>query len=156
MSNTLLHIHRTTTVPDTGRRPERPWARSRHFLLLLLLLAGTAGCSKGADPDIFCLLTLSVQTPDGTGVNVLQIDNGQEGNILRNLNTRESYRFPVFVAGKCRLQVLRGVYEINFDGTAALDDGRTRRVRCAGNVGVNAVDCSAPQTEVKLKLLYLQ
>ena len=156
MSDTPLHIHQTATATGTGRRPARSSALSRHFLLLLLLLAGAAGCSKNAEQEIFCDLTLSVQTPDGVGVNVLQIDNDTEGNILRNLNTRETFRFPVFIAGKCRLQVLRGVYEISFDGTAALDNGRTRRVRCAGHLGVDAIDCSAPQADVSLKLLYLQ
>jgi len=102
----------------------------KRILNILLLLVCTA-CTKNAGQEIYCDLTLELSLPSGAQVAALAVDNAGPGNFFRNLNTGEEYNFPVFVNGKCRMKVLKGVYVLGFDALAGLADGTGLRVRSA-------------------------
>ena len=123
----------------------------KKFALILSLLV-LASCSR---QNLFCRVTLQVDSAQP--VVALTVDNSLEGNYFRNLNTGETYPFPVFVNGKCELQVLKGVYVLAFDGLAAYADGTARRVRSAQYATMlDAVTLTADEATVTLKLLELQ
>jgi len=87
----------------------------------------------------------------------LTIDNTLTGNYFRNLNTGETYDYPVFVNGKCELRVLKGVYVLAFDGVGAFQDGTAIRVRSAQYATMlDAVSLTEDEVVVNLKLLELQ
>ncbi len=119
------------------------------LILLLLLLVS---CTR---QNLFCHVTLQVETEQP--IVALTIDNTLAGNYFRNLNTGETYNFPVFVNGKCELQVLKGVYVFAFDGVGAFSDGTARRVRSAQYATMlDAVSLTEDEAVVSLKLLELQ
>ena len=119
------------------------------LILLMLLLVS---CTR---PNLFCRVTLQVESE--RPMVALTIDNALEGNYFRNLNTGETYDFPVFVNGKCELQVLKGVYVFAFDGVGAFSDGTALRVRSAQYATMlDAVSLTEDEAVVKLKLLELQ
>ena len=123
----------------------------KKFALILPLLV-LVSCSR---QNLFCRVTLQVDSAQP--VVALTVDNRLEGNYFRNLNTGETYPFPVFVNGKCELQVLKGVYVLAFDGLAAYADGTARRVRSAQYATMlDAVTLTADEATVTLKLLELQ
>ena len=123
----------------------------KKFALILPLLV-LVSCSR---QNLFCRVTLQVDSAQP--VVALTVDNSLEGNYFRNLNTGETYPFPVFVNGKCELQVLKGVYVLAFDGLAAYADGTARRVRSAQYATMlDAVTLTADEATVTLKLLELQ
>ena len=120
--------------------------------MLILSLAFLASCTR---QNLFCRVTLQVDSAQP--VVALTVDNSLEGNYFRNLNTGETYPFPVFVNGKCELQVLKGVYVLAFDGVAAGADGTARRVQSAQYATMlDAVTLTADDATVTLKLLELQ
>lgn len=121
-------------------------------LALILSLLVLVSCSR---QNLFCRVTLQVESEQP--IVALTVDNSLEGNYFRNLNTGETYSFPVFVNGKCELQVLKGVYVLAFDGVAAGADGTARRVRSAQYATMlDAVTLTADDATVTLKLLELQ
>lgn len=123
----------------------------KKFALILSLLV-LVSCSR---QNLFCRVTLQVDSAQP--VVALTVDNSLEGNYFRNLNTGETYSFPVFVNGKCELQVLKGVYVLAFDGVASGADGTARRVRSAQYATMlDAVTLTADEATVTLKLLELQ
>ena len=123
----------------------------KKFALIWSLLV-LVSCSR---QNLFCRVTLQVDSAQP--IVALTVDNSLEGNYFRNLNTGETYSFPVFVNGKCELQVLKGVYVLAFDGVAAGADGTARRGRSAQYATMlDAVTLTADDATVTLKLLELQ
>ncbi len=121
-------------------------------LALICSLLVLVSCTK---QNLFCRVTLQVESE--LPVVALTVDNTLAGNYFRNLNTGETYPFPVFVNGKCELQVLKGVYVLAFDGLAAYADGTARRVRSAQYATMlDAVTLTGDNATVTLKLLNLQ
>lgn len=120
-------------------------------LALILFLSLLISCTR---QNLFCRVTLQVEAE--RPMVALTVDNSLEGNYLRNLNTGETYPFPVFVNGKCEVQVLKGVYVLAFDGVAAYADGTARRVRSAQYATMlDAVTLAEDEAVVTLKLLEL-
>lgn len=123
----------------------------KKFALILSLLV-LVSCTK---QNLFCRVTLQVESEHP--MVALTVDNTLAGNYFRNLNTGETYPFPVFVNGKCELSVLKGVYVLAFDGLAAYADGAARRVRSAQYATMlDAVTLTGDNATVTLKLLDLQ
>ena len=123
----------------------------KKFALILSLLV-LVSCTK---QNLFCRVTLQVESEHP--MVALTVDNTLAGNYFRNLNTGETYPFPVFVNGKCELQVLKGVYVLAFDGVAAYADGSAHRVRSAQYATMlDAVPLTGDNATVTLKLLDLQ
>ena len=123
----------------------------KKFALILSLLV-LVSCTK---QNLFCRVTLQVESEQP--IVALTVDNNLAGNYFRNLNTGETYPFPVFVNGKCEVQVLKGVYVLAFDGVAAYADGTARRVRSAQYATMlDAVTLTGDNVTVTLKLLDLQ
>ena len=121
-------------------------------LALILSLLVLVSCTK---QNLFCRVTLQVESEQP--IVALTVDNSLTGNYFRNLNTGETYPFPVFVNGKCEEQVLKGVYVLAFDGVAAYADGTARRVRSAQYATMlDAVTLTGDNVTVTLKLLDLQ
>ena len=121
-------------------------------LALILSLLVLVSCTK---QNLFCRVTLQVESEQP--IVALTVDNSLTGNYFRNLNTGETYPFPVFVNGKCEVQVLKGVYVLAFDGVAAYADGTARRVRSAQYATMlDAVTLTGDNVTVTLKLLDLQ
>jgi len=119
------------------------------LILLMLLLVS---CTR---QDLFCRVTLQVESE--RAMVALTIDNTLTGNYFRNLNTGETYDYPVFVNGKCELRVLKGVYVLAFDGVGAFQDGTAIRVRSAQYATMlDAVSLTEDEVVVNLKLLELQ
>lgn len=120
-------------------------------LVLILSLLVLVSCTR---QSLFCRVTLQVES--GTSMVALTVDNSLSGNYFRNLNTGETYPIPVFVNGKCELQVLKGVYILAFDGVAAYADGSARRVRSAQYATtLDAVTLTDDEAMVTLQLLEL-
>jgi hypothetical protein len=120
--------------------------------LLILSLLLLVSCTR---QDLFCRVTLQVEP--GQQIVALTVDNSLAGNYFRNLNTGETYEFPVLVNGKGELQVLKGVYVLAFDGVAAYADGTAKRVRSAQYATVlDAVTLTGDDATIVLKLLELQ
>ena len=120
-------------------------------LPVILLLLTLLSCTR---QNLFCEVTLQVESEEP--IVALTIDNSLEGNYFRNLNTNESYAYPTFVNGKCRIQVLKGVYVLSFDATAAYADGSARRVRMARHAAsLNALTLTADEQVVTLPLMEL-
>lgn len=120
-------------------------------LALILSLVLLVSCAR---QSLFCRVTLQVES--GTSMVALTVDNSLSGNYFRNLNTGETYPIPVFVNGKCELQVLKGVYILAFDGVAAYADGSARRVRSAQYATtLDAVTLTDDEATVALQLLEL-
>ncbi len=125
--------------------------------LLILVLFVLSACTKTGSDDLFCHVTLRVSPVQEETVVALNIDNTLAGNFFQNLNTGEKYNYPMFVNGKCEMTVLKGVYVLSFDGTAAFADGTGRRVRCTEHNSPNtAVQLLEDQCELTLELLVLQ
>lgn len=123
--------------------------RKAVFIVALLVLVSS--CTR---QEMFCRVTLRLDTDDP--IVALTIDNALAGNYFRNLNTGETYPIPVFVNGKCELEVLRGVYVLAFDGVAAYADGSARRVRSAEYAtALDAVSLVDNETTLTLKLMNL-
>ncbi len=123
----------------------------KKFALILSLLV-LVSCTK---QNLFCRVTLQVESEHP--MVALTVDNTLAGNYFRNLNTGETYPFPVFVNGKCELSVLKGVYVLAFDGVAAYADGGAHRVRSAQYATMlDAVTLTGDNATVTLKLLNLQ
>lgn len=121
-------------------------------LALILSLLVLVSCTK---QNLFCRVTLQVESEQP--MVALTVDNTLAGNYFRNLNTGETYPFPVFVNGKCELSVLKGVYVLAFDGVAAYADGGAHRVRSAQYATMlDAVTLTGDDVTVTLKLLNLQ
>lgn len=121
-------------------------------LALILSLLVLVSCTK---QNLFCRVTLQVESEHP--MVALTVDNTLAGNYFRNLNTGETYPFPVFVNGKCELSVLKGVYVLAFDGVAAYSDGSAHRVRSAQYATMlDAVTLTGDDVTVTLKLLNLQ
>ncbi|MBR0244904.1 MAG: hypothetical protein IJQ61_00325 [Bacteroidales bacterium] len=121
-------------------------------LALILSLLVLVSCTK---QNLFCRVTLQVESEHP--MVALTVDNTLAGNYFRNLNTGETYPFPVFVNGKCELSVLKGVYVLAFDGVAAYADGGAHRVRSAQYATMlDAVTLTGDDVTVTLKLLNLQ
>lgn len=121
-------------------------------LALILSLLVLVSCTK---QNLFCRVTLQVESEHP--MVALTVDNTLAGNYFRNLNTGETYPFPVFVNGKCELSVLKGVYVLAFDGVAAYADGSAHRVRSAQYATMlDAVTLTGDDVTVTLKLLNLQ
>ena len=121
-------------------------------LALILSLLVLVSCTK---QNLFCRVTLQVESEHP--MVTLTVDNTLAGNYFRNLNTGETYPFPVFVNGKCELSVLKGVYVLAFDGVAAYADGGAHRVRSAQYATMlDAVTLTGDDVTVTLKLLNLQ
>lgn len=121
-------------------------------LALILSLLVLVSCTK---QNLFCRVTLQVESE--LPVVALTVDNTLAGNYFRNLNTGETYPFPVFVNGKCEVQVLKGVYVLAFDGLAAYADGSAHRVRSAQYATMlDAVTLTGDDVSLTLKLLDLQ
>ena len=121
-------------------------------LALILSLLVLVSCTK---QNLFCRVTLQVESEQP--IVALTVDNSLTGNYFRNLNTGETYPFPVFVNGKCEVQVLKGVYVLAFDGVAAYADGSAQRVRSAQYATMlDAVTLTGDNVTVTLKLLDLQ
>ncbi len=121
-------------------------------LVLILSLLVLVSCTK---QNLFCRVTLQVESEHP--MVALTVDNTLAGNYFRNLNTGETYPFPVFVNGKCELSVLKGVYVLAFDGVAAYADGSAHRVRSAQYATMlDAVTLTGDDVTVTLKLLNLQ
>jgi len=129
----------------------------RILVLAVIALALLSSCRKNADQEIFCELTLEAVLPSGETPVALKIDNGKSGNYFRNLNTGMEYPLPVFVNGRCHLQVLKGVYVVSFDGVAGLADGSGLRVRSAEYATtLKAVQLVDDQAELPLQLIILR
>ena len=127
------------------------------LIILTGALALLTSCVKNAGQDFYCELTLEAVLPSGQDIVALKIDNTQPGNYFRNLNTGQEYELPIFVDGKCRMKVLKGVYLVSFDGLAALSDGSARRVRSAEYAAsLNAVNLVGDQEELLIYLIVLQ
>lgn len=123
----------------------------RKLALILSLLLLAASCTR---QNMYCRVTLRLEA--SPAVVALTVDNEQAGNYIRNLNTGETYPYPVFVNGKCELDVLKGVYVLAFDGTAAYADGTARRVRSAQYATMlDAVSLVQDQATVTIQLLEL-
>jgi len=121
-------------------------------LALIWSLLVLVSCTK---QNLFCRVTLQVESE--LPVVALTVDNTLAGNYFRNLNTGETYPFPVFVNGKCEVQVLKGVYVLAFDGLAAYADGGAHWVRSAQYATMlDAVTLTGDNATVTLKLLDLQ
>lgn len=120
-------------------------------LLVILSLFALLSCSR---QNLFCRVTLQVESEEP--IVALTIDNNLEGNYFRNLNTNETYDYPTFVNGKCEMLVLKGVYVLSFDGTAAYADGSARRVRMARHsAALSALTLTDDEQVVTLPLLDL-
>ncbi len=129
----------------------------RILVILTGALALLTSCVKNAGQDIYCEVTLAASLPSGQDIVALKVDNTQPGNYFRNLNTGQEYDFPIFVDGKCRMKVLKGVYLVSFDGVAALPDGSARRVRSAEySASLYAVNLLGDQEELPIHLIVLQ
>ena len=126
----------------------------RKCLYIIAVLLITA-CSKQVADDLCCNLTLKLISPFEQPIIALSVDNSLPGNFIRNLNTGEEYDFPVFVNGKCEINVLKGVYVISFDGTAALPDGSGRLVRSSEFSSPNNAVTLTEDGTVELNLLIL-
>ena len=90
------------------------------------------------------------------GTHIKAFDK-QMDNYFRDLNTGQEYDIPIFVDGKCRMKVLKGVYLVSFDGLAALADGSACRVRSAEySTSLNAVNLVGDRAELLIHLIVLQ
>jgi len=128
----------------------------RHTALLLLLpaLIVLGGCSR---EEIYCQVTLNVVMPGGETVSLLSIDPSVRGNFFRNINTLETYDFPLIAANRGRMTVLKGLYAISFDGVAELDSGVDRKVRFTDySTEAHAVSLLEDQVELTLPLTVLK
>ncbi|MCR5351216.1 MAG: hypothetical protein K6E35_01810 [Bacteroidales bacterium] len=127
------------------------------LVLTIVALALLPSCRKNADQEIFCELTLEAVLPSGEIPVALKVDNARSGNYFRNLNTGTEYPIPLFVNGRCRMQILKGVYVVSFDGVAGLADGSGIRVRSAEHsTTLTAVSLIDDQTELPLNLIVLR
>jgi len=100
---------------------------------------------------------VTLQLESEEPIVALTIDNSLPGNYFRNLNTGEQYQYPVFVNGKCELQVLKGIYVLSFDGVAASAEGKARKVRMTKYATtLDAVQLTEDQATITLPLVNLQ
>ena len=129
----------------------------RILIILTGALALLTSCVKNAGQDIYCEVTVEAVLPSGQDIVALKIDNAQPGNYFRDLNTGQEYDIPIFVYGKCRVKVLKGVYLVSFDGLSALADGSACRVRSAEySTSLNAVNLVGDRAELLIHLIVLQ
>ena len=121
-------------------------------LALILSVILLAACQK---QQLYCSVTLQLESEEP--IVALTIDNSLPGNYFRNLNTGEQYQYPVFVNGKCELQVLKGIYVLSFDGVAASAEGKARKVRMTKYATtLDAVQLTEDQATITLPLVNLQ
>ena len=126
-------------------------------ILGIILILLTTSCMKVIPGDVTCRVTLQAQLPSGENIVALQVDNSLPGNLIKNINTGETYPIPVFVNGQCEMDVLKGVYIISFDGVAALSSGKGYKVRCTEHTTIlTAVSLVEDSSNVILKLQVMQ
>ncbi len=90
-----------------------------------------AGCETGNDRNIYCDLSLEARLPDGRNMVTMRVKEELKGSFMLNLNTSHDYDFPLFVNGRGRMTVQKGVYMISFDAEATFEDGTVKTVRCS-------------------------
>lgn len=90
-------------------------------------------CGKDSEDNPFTMVSMQAQMPDGSKILRMKVDTTLESSFIKNLNTQMDFDFPLFVNGEATVKLLKGVYLIAFDATATLSDGKSRRVRYAGN-----------------------
>lgn len=126
-------------------------------VLAIILVLCVASCVKVIPGDVTCHLTLQAQLLSGENIVALQVDNSLPGNLIKNINTGETYPIPLFVNGQCELDVLKGVYIVSFDGVAALSSGKGYKVRCTEHATIlTAVSLVEDSSNVTLKLQVMQ
>lgn len=91
-------------------------------LLVLLALPALTACHSDED-DYYTTLAVTVAAPEGC--TILQM----QGTVrLTNLNNKQSYATSAFTVSTATLEVLRGVYSIDIEGTVRYTD-KTGTVR---------------------------
>lgn len=113
-------------------------------------------CSCGAEKDsIYSSVELRAVCKDAEFVSI-KVDNSLQGNFFRNLNTGMEYDYPLFIGGRCSLNVLKGVYIFAFDGVGTCPDGSTRKVRCYSHRSPNdSVNILEDSSEIEFDLMLL-
>ena len=111
------------------------------------------GCGKDSTDNLFTIVSLQAQMPDGSNIVRMEVDQTLAGSYIRNLNTRMDFDFPLFINGEGTIKLLKGVYLISFDATAIFSNGKQKRVRYSGNNSLEkAVNLLHDKETVILKL----
>lgn len=93
-------------------------------LLMLLGLTALTACHAAEDD---CYTTVSVTVAPPEGGTILQM----QGTVrLTNLNNRQTYSTSAFSLATATVEVLRGVYSVDIEGTVRYTD-KTGTVRTA-------------------------
>lgn len=122
-------------------------------VLFFFLPIALSSCGRSAE-EIYSTVRLNAVSEEKP--IAINIDQSLKGNFFRNLNTGEEYTYPVLVGGSCTMRVLKGVYIFAFDGTATMEDGSTRKVRCYQHRSPNdSVNILADKEEINFDLMLL-
>lgn len=127
----------------------------KYIFLSAIFALALSSCKKEDSSNVFSTLTLKVQCEE-LNIMTIAIDNSLKGNFFQNLNTGEKYNYPLLSGGLTQIKVLKGVYIFAFDGTATLDDGTKRQVRCYEHRSpTNSVNVLDDHMSITLNLMVL-
>lgn len=102
----------------------RPITPALSALLVLLTLPALTACHADED-DYYTSIAVTVGPPEGG--TILQM----QGTVrLTNLNNKQTYSTSAFSTSTATLEVLRGVYSVDIEGTVRYSD-KTGTVRTA-------------------------
>lgn len=102
----------------------RPTASVLATLLVLLTLTALTACHTDED-DYYTTMAVTVAAPEGC--TILQM----QGTVrLTNLNNKQTYSTSAFSVATATIEVLRGVYSVDIEGTVRYSD-KTGTVRTA-------------------------
>ncbi len=125
------------TRPEMTATPNGPRRVLRHALLLAvaLLLPLCSSCHEDHD-DYYTTMSVHLRPPEGYAVSQMQ------GTVrLTNLNNRQTYATSAFDGATATLQVMRGVYAVDAEGSLRYTDGEGRTQ--TGNFRATASYCEA-------------
>ncbi len=102
----------------------RPLAPGLAAIIILMALPALTACHADED-DYYTTMAVTVGAPEGG--TILQM----QGTVrLTNLNNKQTYSTSAFNVATANLEVLRGVYSIDIEGTVRYSD-KTGTVRTA-------------------------
>lgn len=94
----------------------RPLAPALAALLVLLTLPALTACHADED-DYYTSIAVTVGAPEGC--TILQM----QGTVrLTNLNNKQTYSTSAFTVATASMEVLRGVYSVDIEGTVRYAD----------------------------------
>ena len=125
--------------------------------LILCCFVLLTACTKAVEEKMMCTLALQAELPDMRVPVSITVDPTLPGNQFRNLNTGQSYPFPTFVNNKGAMEVLKGVYQVAFDGEALFQDGSRATVRFTEwSTPSSAITLMEDRQEIVLKLMVIR